>query len=470
MSFPKSEPRRAQKVIVLGLDCATPQLIFGTLADAMPFVTNLRTRGVWGKLRSVVPPITVPAWACMTSGQTPGELGIYGFRERKDRHVELSLISAEDIHAPRLWDVCEDAGLRTANLFVPPSYPIDPRARGVSFSCFLTPTADHPHTFPATLGAECCERFGPYRMDVRATRTGDPESLWEEISAMTDQHFSISRHVLTAYDPELLFFVEIGVDRFQHAFFHHLDPAHPDHDPAHPFVSKCREYFRRIDRHIQEIAEWAGPDAALLIVSDHGARPLEGGVRINQWLIDHGYLVLKHVPDHAAPLRPEWVDWSRTRAWGEGGYHARIFIHDQDAFSDGIVAPSERSALLEAIERGLSEMRDEQGKILGNVVVRPHAFFDPARGRPADLFVFFGDLAYRAIGTVGGTGLFTRGDDRGFDACNHDWNGIFIAAGMGVTARGERADLSLHDVSVSAMKLLGVSPPSGWRGRDVTSE
>ena len=30
------------------------------------------------------PPITVPAWACAMTGKTPGQLGIYGFRNRKD--------------------------------------------------------------------------------------------------------------------------------------------------------------------------------------------------------------------------------------------------------------------------------------------------------------------------------------------------------------------------------------------------
>ena len=39
---------------------------------------------MWGPLRSVDPPITVPAWSCMMTGRDPGELGIYGFRNRAD--------------------------------------------------------------------------------------------------------------------------------------------------------------------------------------------------------------------------------------------------------------------------------------------------------------------------------------------------------------------------------------------------
>jgi predicted AlkP superfamily phosphohydrolase/phosphomutase len=31
-----------------------------------------------------IPPITVPAWAVIMSGKDPGQLGYYGFRNRKD--------------------------------------------------------------------------------------------------------------------------------------------------------------------------------------------------------------------------------------------------------------------------------------------------------------------------------------------------------------------------------------------------
>ena len=41
-------------------------------------------RGVHGRLTSVIPPITVPAWSCMMASRTPGDLGVYGFRNRSD--------------------------------------------------------------------------------------------------------------------------------------------------------------------------------------------------------------------------------------------------------------------------------------------------------------------------------------------------------------------------------------------------
>ena len=70
----------SQKVAVIGLDCADPRLVFDRWRDELPNLGRLIEAGTWGPLRSVDPPITVPAWSCMMSGRDPGELGIYGFR------------------------------------------------------------------------------------------------------------------------------------------------------------------------------------------------------------------------------------------------------------------------------------------------------------------------------------------------------------------------------------------------------
>ncbi len=75
------------RVAVIGLDCGTPQLLFRDFEAETPNIHALMKRGMHGELQSITPPITVPAWACAMTGKTPGQLGIYGFRNRKDTHV-----------------------------------------------------------------------------------------------------------------------------------------------------------------------------------------------------------------------------------------------------------------------------------------------------------------------------------------------------------------------------------------------
>src|SRR5438034_5786133 len=58
---------RRNKVLVIGLDCAPPELVFDQWRDELPNFRRVMDEGVWGKLESCIPAITVPAWSSMMS-------------------------------------------------------------------------------------------------------------------------------------------------------------------------------------------------------------------------------------------------------------------------------------------------------------------------------------------------------------------------------------------------------------------
>ena len=60
---------RNAKICVLGLDCAAPEILFGD--PRLKNVRRLMETGTWGRLESIIPPITVPAWMCMATSQDP---------------------------------------------------------------------------------------------------------------------------------------------------------------------------------------------------------------------------------------------------------------------------------------------------------------------------------------------------------------------------------------------------------------
>ena len=112
------------RVAVIGLDCGTPQLLFRDFEAETPNIHALMQRGMWGDLASITPPITVPAWACAMTGKTPGQLGIYGFRNRKDASYDgLSIATSDAIREPAVWDALGSRGLRSLLIGVPPSFP-----------------------------------------------------------------------------------------------------------------------------------------------------------------------------------------------------------------------------------------------------------------------------------------------------------------------------------------------------------
>lgn len=455
-------PRR---VLVIGLDCAPPALCFDRLARAMPCLSSLRRRGAWGALRSTVPPITVPAWTCMVSGRDPGELGLYGFRKRVPGSYALETSDATDVRVPRVWDVLGEADKKVSVLYVPPTSP--PSAvHGQLVSCFLTPSPSSPHTHPPELAAALSARFGPHAPDAGELREGEEDRLLDELYATARQHFGVARALWTEERPDFLMMVEMGVDRLHHALWTHLDPAHPAHDPSHRLVREARDYYAFLDAQLASLVELAEGDTAVLVVSDHGARRMKGGVCVNEHLRRTGWLALKEEPRSPAPLAAEQVDWSRTRAWAEAGYYARVFVNVRGREPEGIVAPEELDETVLELSRTLETLRLPDGAPLEVRAHRPRELYRAVHGAAPELLVFFGDLDYRALSLVGGGEVFVDRDERRPDGANHDWDGVFVAAGAGIEARGELRGLSIYDVGPTILALMGVDVPEGWLGRD----
>src|SRR5688500_20347510 len=115
------------KLLVIGLDCAAPQFVFEQWREELPTLRRLMETGAYGRLQSTHPPITVPAWASMMSSRDPGELGIYGFRNRKDYSYDgYTIANATSMHHDRAWDVLARQGLQVIMHGVPPTYPVKP--------------------------------------------------------------------------------------------------------------------------------------------------------------------------------------------------------------------------------------------------------------------------------------------------------------------------------------------------------
>ena len=61
-----------------------------------------------------------------------------------------------------------------------------------------------------------------------------------------------------------------------------------------------------------------------MVVSDHGAKRMDGGICVNEWLIANGYLTVSEKPSTTIPFSKAKIDWSKTKAWGDGGYDVRV--------------------------------------------------------------------------------------------------------------------------------------------------
>ena len=112
-----------------------------------------------------------------------------------------------------------------------------------------------------------------------------------------------------------------------------------------PYEQGFRDYYRYLDGEVGALIEGLDDTTALLVVSDHGAQAMHGGIQVNEWLMQEGYLSLIDPPTTPTPFGKLQVDWPNTRVWADGGYYSRIFMNVKGREPEGVIDPADYEAL-----------------------------------------------------------------------------------------------------------------------------
>jgi predicted AlkP superfamily phosphohydrolase/phosphomutase len=209
-------------------------------------------------------------------------------------------------------------------------------------------------------------------------------------------------------------------------------------------------------------------ETVVFVVSDHGAKRMDGGICLNEWLWRQNYLVFKKNPkkNEIVSFDDVQVDWNKTKAWGSGGYYGRIFLNVRDREKNGIVLKSEYDALRDELTEKLKKITDPNGNPLETLVYKPEEIYKAVKGIPPDLIVYFGNLYWRAVGSLGYDSLYTFDNDTGPDACNHSEDGMFIIYdSQKKIQNGEIKNAHLTDIAPTILNTFGLSCPSDMQGR-----
>ena len=456
-----------RKVLVIGLDCATPQLVFERWQDDLPNLRRLMEGGVYGELESTIPPITVPAWMSMMTSKNPGRLGFYGFRNRADYSYDrMRIASSKAVVEDTVWDILSREGGRVVLVGVPQTYPVKP-INGHIITSFLTPSTKSQYTYPAELREEVEALVGEYKLDVENFRTEDKDDLLRQIYEMTEKRFKVVRHLLREKEWDFFMLVEMGVDRIHHGFWKFFDPGHWKYEAGSPYQDAIKDYYQYLDREIGQILGALDEDTAVLVVSDHGAKHMEGGICINEWLKQEGYLTLREEPQGIVPLEKVEIDWDRTVAWGAGGYYGRLFLNVRGREPRGIIPAAEYESVRDELVEKLTQITDENGVNIGTVAYKPQDVYGECRNVPPDLMVYFGNLFWRSVGSMGHGDTRTRENDIGPDDANHSQQGIFIMYDPRWQGRGKVDGLQVMDVGPTLLDLFGLPIPEDMQGKTI---
>lgn len=458
------------KICVLGLDCAAPEIVFGD--ERLQNIRRLMNAGVWGRLESVVPPITVPAWMCMCTSQDPGSLGVYGFRNRSDySYGGLRFVDSRSIEALAIWDYLALEGKKSIVVGVPPGYP-PRRLNGIRIGCFLTPDSQKQEfTFPGEIKQKITDLVGEYPVDVKGFRTDDKAWLKTQIFEMSRKQWKVVHWLLKEQAWDYFHFVDIGLDRVHHGFWSCFDKAHRQYQPGNPYENVIPDYYLWLDEQIGRALELLDRDTIVLLVSDHGAQRLDGGFAVNEWLIREGLLTLDEQPSQVTPFDKLKVNWSKTRVWSEGGYYARVFFNLRGREPQGVIPAGDYEAFQDEMKSRLEALTDEQDRPLNSLVFKPKEIYRNLRRVAPDLIVHFGRLLWRSIGSVGHGKIHVQENDTGPDACNHAQFGMFVLAAPNCRIKpGEYHGARLLDVAPTLLDLAGYRVPATMQGRSWAGE
>jgi predicted AlkP superfamily phosphohydrolase/phosphomutase len=455
------------RVLVLGLDSVPPELLFERFLPRMPNLKKVLDRSRYGTLKACEPPITVPSWAVMFSGMDPGSLGIYGFRHRRPKsYFDTYAPNPQMLPYPPAWEILSRHGKRVAVVGMPPGYP-PPRINGVYISDFLTPDGARDFVYPPTLAAEILSVAGGYEFDV-TFRAEDRDRIGVELFEMTKKRWAVARHLWKKEPWDFFALHEIGPDRLHHTFWKYFDETHPRYERNPAFAKLVEDYYGLMDEEIGKLLELVPDDVIILVLSDHGSQGMDGCFCINEWLIQKGYLKLKGPPPpRGTPIEKLQVDWSRTTAWGAGGYYARLFFNVKGREPEGIVPAAQVPALTEKIGRELGEVRRPDGQPLLPDLRIPAKIYREVRGDAPDLMIYFGNLKWRSAGTLGHGSLFLQENDTGPDDSVHSFDGVIAVADRQRAAPGRLPQQVGMDIGPTVLRMLGVDPPAKMQGRAI---
>jgi len=263
------------RVISVGLDGAAWHKLDRLIEQGhLPNLEAIADRGARAPLRSVLPPVTCPAWRCSTSGKNPGKLGVFWWLDFDARDGSVSYPNSTSFETADIWDYLSDEGHRSAILNVPMTHP-PTEFDGTMVSGFGAPFEDdpgksgpitHPPEFEAAL-------YDAYDWKIGVDNITTQDGL-EETYEVIRSRFELLLDLLEE-DFQFLHLTIFYINMLQHKY---------GDGP------ETRRGWEIIDHYLGELRD---EDGLLLLYSDHGHSNIEHTFVVNRWLMERGHLTLE---------------------------------------------------------------------------------------------------------------------------------------------------------------------------------
>jgi len=396
-------------------------------AGRIPTLAALLSRAAVRDVVSTTPAVTFPAWTTFVTAASPARHGVTDFTVRDGYGVRF--LNASHRRLPALWSILSDHGGSAGVYALPVTYPPDPFDGFMvcGFDTPLGPSRFGARTHPAALAGEIERRYGdlavggPSQSRIEA---GWHERALQQMTRMIELRTQIVADMIRERDLDC-FIVHYGEsDTVAHQFWHLCDSRSPRFADGAP-ADAIATVYERLDAALAVLLDAAGPDATVMIVSDHGTGGTsDRAVFWNRWLAEHGYLRFRDSPAGASAARfartaalrvvpGRWqssllaampaaaarlesgarlggIDWPETQAFSEElGYFPSIWLNLRGRDPQGHVEPEEGRRVLARLARELREFRDpfDGAAVVERVLLRDEIADGPYADRFPDLIL-----------------------------------------------------------------------------------
>jgi predicted AlkP superfamily phosphohydrolase/phosphomutase len=504
-----------KRVLVIGLDGASLDLIRPWAAQGLlPTFKRILEQGVSGPLESVIPPLTGPAWISFMTGKNPGKHSIYDFIVRSSKNYTGQPISSNFRDGDTLWDILSKAGKKVGVFAVPATYPTEP-VNGFMVSGMLTPAQAIDYAYPLSLVEELKKAVPGFSMMPEGTShpLGHEHELVKALHDLSENMLKATDFLMHKYvDWDFYMVVFKETDVVMHWLWRFMDVSHPWYvkDASQELRLGIQNVYQKMDECVAELLRMVGEDTLVMLMSDHGAGPLDTYFHVNTWLVDQGFIKFNSDPitllkrlfyqlgitpiglyklfmalrqghQVARTMRTrkttavgllrkvflsfDSVNWQKSKAYSLGNY-GQIYVNLKGREPQGIVTPGvEYEQVVNDISSRLNQLKDSRtGKSIQGKVYRKEDIYQGDHLDDAPDIVFMpDDLRLNGFGQY----QFPTKSwlEPTFDRSGgHRMDGTFMLYGPGVKS-GKQINSKIIDLAPTILASMGLPIPDDMDGR-----
>ena len=430
-------------VLMISVDGMKPEYVLQ--ADEhhlrLPTLRRILAEGTHAEgVIGVFPTVTYPSHTTLVTGVWPAVHGIYN-NTRFDPDHTLNgawYWYADQIKVPTLYTAAHTAGLTTASV----SWPVTVDSSAIDYNI--------PEYWRGELGGQTNpdDRLlinavsRPDNEVARiAQRTGTPYMMGNDTTLAGDETRTVySLDILAQHKPQFMTIHLSSLDEEEHLHG--------------PFSTEADADLEGIDAMIarlwaQELANY--PNAALVIVSDHGFAPVDHVTNLGVAFIQAGLITM----GKSAMGAPTVTSW-KAQTWAAGGMFA-VVLHDPVDTATRDQVRTLLTTLAADPANGIEAVLDHDAvAALGGfpdaafaVTLKPGYVPGPATTGPVDMAI------PAAVGLHG-----THGYNPATTAAMH---ASFFATGKGIPANKDFGIIDMRQIASTVAQLLGIALPTAAR-------